>query len=69
MCNTAESVIPEPDIDATWTAQLVDEAARPRTLADYNCPDQFYANKSAIRPPAIQRGDFDLKPQYYTLVG
>ncbi|KAF2612630.1 hypothetical protein F2Q70_00011356 [Brassica cretica] len=45
-----------------------DEAARPRTLADYNRPDQFYTNRSAIRPPTIQR-DFELKPQYYTLVG
>ena len=63
------TVIHEPDIDATWAAQPVDEAARPRTLADYNRPDQFYNNRSAIRPPAIQRGDFELKSQYYTLVG
>ena len=31
--------------------------------------DHFYANRSAIRPPAIQIGNFELKPQYYTLVG
>ena len=38
-------------------------------LADYNRLDQFYANRSAIHPPAIQRDDFELKQQYYTLVG
>ena len=37
-------------------------------MADYNRPDQFYANRSAIHPPAIQRNDFELKPQYFTLV-
>ena len=58
------AVIFEPNTDATGAAQPVDEAARPRTLADYNRPDQFYANRSAIRPPAIQRGVFELKPQY-----
>ena len=63
------TVIPELDTDATGAAQPVDEAARPRTLADYNRPDQFYVNRLAIRPPAIQRGDFELKLQYYTLVG
>ncbi|KAF2616817.1 hypothetical protein F2Q68_00039791 [Brassica cretica] len=31
-----------PETDATGAAQPVDEATRPRTLADYNCPDQFY---------------------------
>ncbi|KAG5385014.1 hypothetical protein IGI04_036484 [Brassica rapa subsp. trilocularis] len=44
-----------------------DEAARPRTLADYNHPNQFYVSRSAIHPPAIQRSDFELKLQYYTL--
>ena len=63
------AVIPEHNADATGAAQPVDEAARPRTLADYNSPDQFYANRTAIRPPAIQRGDFELKLQHYTLVG
>ena len=47
------TVIPEPDTDATGAAQPVDEAARPRTLDDYNRPVQFYANRSAIHPPAI----------------
>ena len=63
------ALIPEPNTDATGAAQPVDEAARPRTLADYNRQDQFYANISAIHPPSIQRGDYELKPQYYTLVG
>ena len=63
------TVIPEPDTDATGVPQPVDEAVRPRTLADYNRPYQFYANRSAIRPPAIQRGGFELKPQYYSLAG
>ncbi|XP_024014510.1 uncharacterized protein LOC112088459 [Eutrema salsugineum] len=40
-----------------------------RTLGDYNRPEQFYANRSAIRAPAFQRNDFELKPVYYTLVG
>ena len=31
--------IPESDTDATCTTLPVDEAARPRTLADYNRPD------------------------------
>ena len=57
------------ETDAIGAAQPVDEATRPRTLDDYNRPDQFYTNRSAIRPPTIQRGDFELKPQDYTLVG
>ena len=69
MIDAQRAAIPQSDTDATGTAQLVDEAARPRTLADYNRPDQFYANTSAIRPLVIQRGDFELKPQSYTLVG
>ena len=40
-----------------------------RALAEFNRPSQFYANRSAIRPPAFQRNDFELKPAYYTLVG
>ena len=52
-----------PDIDANIAAsQAVDEAARPRTLADYNKPYQYYENRSAIRLPATQRQDFELKP-------
>ena len=59
-----------PDIDADIaTAQDVDEAARPRTLADYNMTDQYYENRFAIRPPAIQRQDLELKRKYFTLVG
>ena len=57
-------------LDANIAAsQAVDVAARPRTLDDYNRPDQYYENRSAIRHPAIQRQDFELKPQYFTLVG
>ena len=63
------AAILDPNTDSTGAAEPVDEAARPRTLADYNRPDQFYANRSAICPPDIQRGYFELKPQYYTLVG
>ncbi|XP_024013122.1 uncharacterized protein LOC112087445 [Eutrema salsugineum] len=37
-------------------------ADRGRTLGDYNRPEQFYANRSAIRAPAFQRNDFELKP-------
>ncbi|KAL1218137.1 hypothetical protein V5N11_033125 [Cardamine amara subsp. amara] len=33
-----------------------------RILAEYNRPDQFYANRSAIRPLTFQRNDFELKP-------
>ncbi|KAL0796325.1 hypothetical protein Bca101_067702 [Brassica carinata] len=58
------NVIPEPDTVASRAAEPVDGAAQTRTLADYNRPDQFYANQSAIRPPAIYKGDFELKPQY-----
>ena len=57
------AAIPESDTDATCTTLPVDEAAQPKTLADYNRPDQFYTNKSAIRPQTIQR-NFELKPQY-----
>ncbi|KAF2560572.1 hypothetical protein F2Q70_00016914 [Brassica cretica] len=61
-------VIPDQDDDIAVAAQDVDDVARPRTLADYNRPDQYYDNIAAIRPPAIQRIDFELKPQYFTLV-
>ena len=50
------AAIPEPDTDATCTTLPVDEAARPRTLAEYNRPDQFYTNRSAIRSLTIQGG-------------
>ncbi|KAF3591410.1 hypothetical protein DY000_02020157 [Brassica cretica] len=43
-----------PDVDATGAAQPVEEAARPRALADYNRPDEYYTNRSAIRLPEIQ---------------
>ncbi|KAF2534327.1 hypothetical protein F2Q70_00031137 [Brassica cretica] len=61
--------IPESDTDTTSTTLHVDDAARPRTLADYNRPDQFYPNRSAIRPPTIQRENFELKTKYCTFVG
>jgi len=48
--------------DIAAAAQAVDETARPRTMADYNHPDQYYANRSAIRPPAIHRKDFEMNP-------
>ncbi|WZZ88659.1 hypothetical protein YC2023_117238 [Brassica napus] len=57
-----------PDTDATGAAQPVEEAARPRVLADYNHPDEYYANRSAIRLPEIQKQNFELNSQYYTLV-
>ncbi|KAL0722796.1 hypothetical protein Bca4012_037395 [Brassica carinata] len=63
------AAIPDPDAETATAGQAVDEAARPMTLADYNRPDQYYTNRSAIRPPAIQRNDFELKLQYFTLVG
>ena len=76
LCNAAGqridgqgAAIPESDPDTTGPTLPVDEAARPKTLADYNRPDQFYANRSPICPSAIQSGNFELKPQYYTLVG
>ena len=62
------AVIPDNDADIA-AAQAVEEAARLRTLADYSRPDQYYEIRSAIRPLAIQRKDFELKPQYFTLVG
>ncbi|KAF3539452.1 hypothetical protein F2Q69_00022780 [Brassica cretica] len=62
------AAIPESDANAIGATLPVDEVARPTTLADYNRPDKFYTNRSAIRPPTIQR-DFELKAQYYTLVG
>ncbi|KAL1188182.1 hypothetical protein V5N11_003211 [Cardamine amara subsp. amara] len=40
-----------------------------RTLADYKTISEFIANRSATRPPAIQRNDFELNPAFYTLVG
>lgn len=40
-----------------------------RTLGNYNRPDQFYTNRSAIRPPAIQQEDFELKPKYFSFIG
>ena len=47
------AAIPESNTDATDTTLPVDVVVRPRTLADYNCPDQFYTNRSAICPPTI----------------
>ena len=40
-----------------------------RREGDENGPNEFYSNRSAICPPAFQRNDFELKPQYYTRVG
>ena len=57
-----------PDANATGAAQLVDEDARSKPLADYNRPDEYYSNRSAIRLSEIQKQNFELKPQYYTLV-
>ncbi|CAN6827973.1 unnamed protein product [Brassica oleracea] len=37
-------------------------------LADYNHPDEYYTNRSAIRLPEIQKQNFELKHQYYTLM-
>ncbi|KAF3484985.1 hypothetical protein F2Q69_00052096 [Brassica cretica] len=37
-----------PDVDATGAAQPVDEDARSKSLADYNRPDEYYSNRSAI---------------------
>ena len=62
------AVILDTDADNA-AAQAVDEAVRLRTLTDYNMPDQYYENRYATRPPAIQRQDLELKPQYFTLVG
>ncbi|KAF3531222.1 hypothetical protein DY000_02041825 [Brassica cretica] len=56
------------DADATGAAQPVDEDARSKPLADYNRPDEYYSNISAIRLPEIQKQNFEMKPQYYTLV-
>ena len=45
-------------------------AAEPRhTLEDFNRPDLFYANRSAIVPPPFQRNDYEMKPCYFALVG
>ncbi|KAG5410968.1 hypothetical protein IGI04_007287 [Brassica rapa subsp. trilocularis] len=57
-----------PDADATGAAQRVDEDARSKPLADYNRPDKYYSNISAIRLLEIQKQNFELKRQYYTLV-
>ena len=70
-----EAVILEADKaeDAAAIAQAVaDEnfkAAWPKTLADYNRPYQYYANKSAVRPHAFKRNDFELKPLYLNTCG
>ena len=62
------AAIPEPDAITIGTALPVYEAAQSKTLADYNRPDCYYTNRSAILPPTIER-DFELKAQYYKLVG
>ncbi|KAF3599045.1 hypothetical protein F2Q69_00035352 [Brassica cretica] len=51
------------DDDATRAAQPVEEVAPPKALADYNRLDEYYANRSAIRLPEIQKQNFELKPQ------
>ena len=55
------------DADATGAAQPVEEAAPPKAQADYNRPDEYYINISAIRLPEIQKENLELKPQYYML--
>ena len=64
-------VIPDPDAANQQAANAEEnvQAVRPRSLADYNCPDNYYANRSAIRPPTFQRNNFELKLSYFILVG
>ncbi|KAF2619727.1 hypothetical protein F2Q68_00039786 [Brassica cretica] len=62
------AVISDHDADAAAAAQAINEAARTRMLADYNCPDQYYADIPAIHPQNIKRNNFELNPQYFTLV-
>jgi len=38
------------------------------TLGDYNRPDLFYSNRSAIRPLKFEISDFEINPALYTLV-
>ena len=67
--NAQGVAIPEFDSNAKGTTLTVDEyVRRTKTLADYNRPDQLYANRSTSRPPTIHK-DFEFKVQYYTLVG
>ena len=51
LCNAAgqrlddqRAVIPDQDDDIAAAAQAIDDDARPRTLVDYNRPDQDYTN-------------------------
>ncbi|KAF8081185.1 hypothetical protein N665_0901s0001 [Sinapis alba] len=54
------TIIPDTEAEA-YAAEADAAEAQPesnaqaaqRTLADYNRPDQFYANRSVIRPPAF----------------
>ncbi|CAH2065528.1 unnamed protein product [Thlaspi arvense] len=64
-----EQVVPPVAHNAQHTAGIAAGRFKQRTLRDYNRPDQFYANRAAIRPPAFQRNDFGLKPAYYQHVG
>ncbi|KAF3486184.1 hypothetical protein F2Q69_00053072 [Brassica cretica] len=61
-------VILRQDENGNLPAQPVEEAAPLKALADYNRPDEYYANRSAIRLPEISKENFKLKPPYYTLV-
>ncbi|KAF3593854.1 hypothetical protein DY000_02021295 [Brassica cretica] len=51
------AAIPEFDNDATGTTLPVDEAARPRTLADYN-HDDFW---QVVKQEKLQEGDFEVE--------
>ena len=42
-----------PDADATGAAQPVEKASQPRALANYNRPDEYYTNRSAIHLPEV----------------
>ena len=53
------AAIHDTDADSA-AAQAVDDDVRQKTLANYNRPDQYYNNRSAIHPRAIQRQDFEL---------
>ena len=48
-------------------ATEVDRVLRERTIEELIMPSQFYTNRPAIQPPAIQ--GVDIKPAYFSYVG
>ena len=59
-------VIHDLEVDVVEVAAAVNVlAARPRTLGDYNRPDQYYTTRSAIRPHTFFEEQFQAEASLF----